>query len=59
MPRSQEFSKNDEVILEGGKKVIICEVEENTKIFCPFCDHTIRTHPNNTNAILNVNNAGQ
>jgi hypothetical protein len=55
----QEFSKNDEVILEGGDKIIINDVGENTKIFCPFCDHTIRTHPTNTNAILNINAAGQ
>jgi len=55
-----EFSKILEVLLADNKtKVQISEIDVITKIFCPFCDHTKRTHPDAANAMLNINNAGQ
>ena len=54
------FSLNDEVILEdGSSKAKIIDIKEGTKIFCPYCDRSTRTHPNDANALLNINNAGQ
>ncbi len=61
-PKHNEFtfSKEDEVILEDGNtREKIKDVDAGKKIFCPFCDHTTRTHPDIANAILNINNAGQ
>lgn len=54
------FSLNDEVVLEDGiSRAKIIDVKNGTKIFCPYCDRATRTHPDVSNAILNINNAGQ
>ncbi len=61
-PKLEEatFSKLDEVTLEDGTtKEIIGNISSKTKIFCPFCDHTTRTHPNKHNAFIDMNEVGQ
>lgn len=61
-PKKEEitFSVIDEVTLEDGtSKEIIGNITSKTKIFCPFCDHTTRTHPNKHNAFVDINNVGQ
>ena len=61
-PKKEEitFSVIDEVTLEDGKtKEIIGNITSKTKIFCPFCDHTTRTHPNKHNAFIDINDVGQ
>ncbi len=61
-PKKEEetFSIIDEVTLEDGKtKEIIGNIISKTKIFCPFCDHTTRTHPNKHNAFIDINDVGQ
>lgn len=54
------ISIEDEITLEdGSSKIKVSDVSQKTKIFCPFCDHTKRTHPNTHNAFIDINNAGQ
>ncbi len=61
-PKKNEetFSQEDEVILEDGTtREVIKNISCKTIIFCPFCDHTKRTHPNNHNAFIDMNTLGQ
>ncbi len=39
---------------DGTTKEIIGNISSKTKIFCPFCDHTTRTHPNKHNAFIDM-----
>jgi hypothetical protein len=61
-PKKEEetFSIIDEVTLEDGtSREIIGNITDKTKIFCPYCDHSKRTHPNQHNAFIDLNEAGQ
>lgn len=61
-PKKEEItiSLDDEVTLEDGvTKIKVRDVSGKTKIFCPFCDHTTRTHPHKDNAFIDLNEAGQ
>jgi len=61
-PKKEEItiSLDDEVLLEDqNTKVLIRDITKKTQIFCPFCDHTTRTHPNQHNAFIDINDAGQ
>jgi len=61
-PKKEEetISVIDEVTLEDGTtREIIGNISSKTKIFCPFCDHTTRTHPHKDNAFIDINKAGQ
>lgn len=54
------ISLEDEVTLEDGKsKIKVGAVIQKTKIFCPFCDHSKRNHPNKHNAFIDMNTIGQ
>ncbi len=54
-----EFSLDMEVKLKDGLMVRVGDLIDKTEIFCPFCDHTQRQHPDNANAFVDFNNAGQ
>ena len=61
-PKKEEItiSLDDEITLEdGSSKIKVRDVSQKTKIFCPYCDHTTRTHPNTQNAFIDLNEAGQ
>lgn len=61
-PKKEEItiSLDDEVTLEDGStKIKVREVNQKTKIFCPYCDHSKRTHPHTHNAFIDLNEAGQ
>ena len=61
-PKKEEItiSLDDEVTLEdGSSKIKVREVTKKTKIFCPFCDHSKSTHPNQHNAFIDLNEVGQ
>ena len=54
-----EFSPDTEVMLKDGNMVLVGDIKDKTEIFCPFCDHTTRQHPDKANAFIDFNNAGQ
>ena len=61
-PKKEEItiSLDDEVTLEdGSSKIKVREINKKTKIFCPYCDHSKRTHPHQHNAFIDLNEAGQ
>jgi len=61
-PNKEEvtISLDDEVLLEdGSSKIKVRDINEKTKIFCPYCDPLTRTHPNIHNAFIDINNVGQ
>jgi hypothetical protein len=61
-PKKEEetFSVIDEVTLEDGtSREIIGNFTGKTKIFCPYCDLSKRTNPNQHNAFIDLNEAGQ
>lgn len=61
-PKKKEntISLDDELTLEDGKsKIKVGDVTQKTKIFCPYCDHSKRTHPHKHNAFIDTNTLGQ
>ena len=61
-PKKEEItiSLDDEITLEdGSSKIKVKDVSGKTKIFCPYCDHSKRTHPHTHNAFIDLNEAGQ
>lgn len=61
-PKQEEItiSLDDEVTLEdGSSKIKVRDVSGKTKIFCPYCDHSKRTHPHTHNAFIDINDVGQ
>jgi hypothetical protein len=61
-PKQEEItiSLDDEVTLEDGStKIKVRDVSAKTKIFCPYCDHSKRTHPHTHNAFIDMNDVGQ
>ncbi len=61
-PKQEEItiSLDDEVTLEDGStKIKVRDVSGKTKIFCPYCDHSKRTHPHTHNAFIDLNDVGQ
>jgi hypothetical protein len=52
------FENNDVLRKHDLTEIKVCEVKQKEQIFCPFCDHTKRTHPNDANAFIDVNTAG-
>ena len=61
-PKKEEItiSLDDEVTLEDGStKELVRNISAKTKIFCPYCDHSKRTHPHQHNAFIDINDAGQ
>ena len=61
-PKKEEItiSLDDEVTLEDGvTREKIRNISGKTKIFCPYCDHSKRTHPHTQNAFIDLNEAGQ
>ncbi len=61
-PKKEEItiSLDDEVTLEDGStRIKVRDVSGKTKIFCPYCDHSKRTHPHTHNAFVDLNEAGQ
>lgn len=61
-PKKEEvtISLDDELLLDDETtKIKVRDVSQKTKIFCPFCDHSKRTHPHTHNAFADINNAGQ
>lgn len=53
------FNRSLEVKKADGGKIRIEEIKTKTPIFCPFCDHSQRKHPNNANAFVDKNDAGR
>lgn len=54
------ISLDDEILLEDETtKIKVRDITQKTRIFCPFCDHSTRTHPHTQNAFIDINNAGQ
>ena len=50
-PKKEEItiSLDDEVTLEDGStRIKVRDISGKTKIFCPYCDHSKRTHPHTT-----------
>jgi len=61
-PKKEEvtISLDDEVTLEDGvAREKVRNISGKTKIFCPYCDHSKRTHPHQHNAFIDINDAGQ
>ena len=61
-PKKEEItiSLDDEILLDDeATKIKVRDVTQKTKIFCPYCDHSKRTHPHQHNAFIDLNDAGQ
>src|SRR5574338_733535 len=61
-PKKEEItiSLDDEVTLEDGvTREKVRNISGKTKIFCPYCDHSKRTHPHTHNAFIDINDVGQ
>jgi uncharacterized pyridoxamine 5'-phosphate oxidase family protein len=61
-PKKEEItiSLDDEVMLDdGSSRIKVKDISRKTRIFCPFCDHSKRTHPHTHNAFIDINDAGQ
>lgn len=52
------FTLDDIVRLPDGTEIRYRDITEKTQVICPFCDPSKRQHPNNHNAFVDYNNAG-
>ncbi|MCB0749637.1 MAG: hypothetical protein KDC90_19425, partial [Ignavibacteriae bacterium] len=55
---TKSFNLSDEIKLDNNTTKLVKEIDDKTPIFCPFCDHTKRSHPNSANAFIDKNNEG-
>jgi len=53
------FSINDVIRLADGCEIKYKDIIKKTQVFCPFCDHSKRQHPDVHNAFIDYNDAGQ
>jgi hypothetical protein len=56
--KKTKFGNNDILRKHDLTEIKVADVKQKERIFCPFCDVTKRTHPNDTNAFIDVNPAG-
>jgi len=52
------FGNNDILQKYDQTEIKVSDVTQKERIFCPFCDRTKRTHPNEANAFIDINPAG-
>lgn len=52
------FDNNDVLRKQDLTEIKVSDINQKERIFCPFCDHTKRTHPNDANGFIDVNPAG-
>ena len=56
--KNTKFGNNDILRKHDQTEIRVADVKQKESIFCPFCDITKRTHPNDANALIDINPAG-
>lgn len=56
--KKTSFSNNEVFRKHDLTEIKVNDIKQKERIFCPFCDHTKRTHPNDANAFIDINPAG-
>lgn len=52
------FGNSDVLRKHDHTEIKVSDVKQKERIFCPFCDNSKRTHPNDANAFIDINPAG-
>ncbi|MCE1187613.1 MAG: DUF5906 domain-containing protein [Ignavibacteria bacterium] len=52
------FTNSDVLLKHDHTEIKVGDVKQKERIFCPFCEHAKRTHPNDANAFIDINPAG-
>ncbi|MCE1168224.1 MAG: DUF5906 domain-containing protein [Sphingobacteriia bacterium] len=52
------FANSDVLLKHDHTEIKVTNVKQKERIFCPFCDHTKRTHLNDANAFIDINPVG-
>lgn len=55
---TEKFSVDLNVELSDRSFMNIRDIAQHTPIFCPFCDHSKRGHPDSANAFVDINSVG-